>query len=65
MKLWIIDLQFQLKKQKKQNNILALAILCEERSFLIRIKKKKTKTKIIIIIMKKGKTEKKKRLKNW
>ena len=36
MKLWIITLQFQLKKQNKQtnkqNNLLTLTISCEKRS---------------------------------
>ena len=44
MKLWIITLQFQLKKQNKQtnkqNNPLTLTISCEK-SFLIRKKMNK------------------------
>ena len=47
MKLWIITLQFQLKKQskntRKQNNLLTLTVSCEKRNCLIRSKKKKTK----------------------
>ena len=42
MKLWIITLQFQLKKQSKQtnkkNNLLTLTVACEK-SCLIRRKK--------------------------
>ena len=48
MKLWIITLQFQLKKQNKQtnkqNNLLTLTVSCEKRSCLIR-KKIKRKNK--------------------
>ena len=40
MKLWIITLQFQLKKQNKQNNLPNLTVSCEK-SCLIRIKKNK------------------------
>ena len=44
MKLWIITLQFQLKKQNKQtnkqNNLLTLTISFEKRSCLIRKKNK-------------------------
>ena len=51
IKLWIITLQIQLKKQRKQinsqDNLLTLTISCGKRSCLIR--NKKTKTIIIII----------------
>ena len=57
MKLWIINLQIQLKKQNKetnkqnnllkqtnkQNNLLILTGSCENKSCLIRSKKEKTK----------------------
>ena len=39
MKLWIIILQFRLKKQNKQN-VLTLTVSCEK-SYLIRSKKSK------------------------
>ena len=49
MKLRIITLQIQLKRQNKQtnkqNNVLILTFSCEKRSSLIRSKKKKTKPK--------------------
>ena len=38
MKLWIITLQFQIKKQNKQNNLLTLTVP-REKSCLIRRKK--------------------------
>ena len=56
MKLWIITLQFQLKKKQtnqptnKQNNLITLTFSREKRSCLIRRKKKK----IIVIIIKRG-----------
>ena len=46
MKLWIITLQFQLKKKQtnqptnKQNNLITLTVSREKRSCLIRRKKK-------------------------
>ena len=47
MKLWIITLQFQLKKQNKQtnkqNNLLTLTVSCEKRSCLIRKNKQTNK----------------------
>ena len=47
MRLWIITLQFQLKKQSKQtskqSNLLTLTVSCEKRSCLIRSKKKEKK----------------------
>ena len=42
MKLWIITLQFQHKKQNKQNNLLTLTVSCEE-CFLVRRKKNQIK----------------------
>ena len=39
LRLWIITLQFQLKKQSKQNNLLILTISCEKRSCIIKVKK--------------------------
>ena len=55
MKLWIITLQFNLKKQnkqtKKQNDLLTLTVSCKKRSCLIRSEKKKTATKIIAAII--------------
>ena len=52
MRLWIITLQFQLKKKtnkqtNKQSNLLTLTVSCEKRSCLIRSKKKEIKPKKI------------------
>ena len=56
IKLWIITLQIQLKKQRKQtnsqDNLLTLTISYEKRSCLIRNKKTKT-----IIIKEKRKSD--------
>ena len=47
MKLWVITLQIQLKKQNnqtnKQNNLQTLTVSCQKKSCLIRSKKKETK----------------------
>ena len=46
MKLWIITLQIQLKKERqtnKQNNLLTLTVSCEKSSCSVRSKNKKTK----------------------
>ena len=43
MKLWIITLQFQCKKQNKQNNLLTLTVSCEKSCLIRRGKKKKNK----------------------
>ena len=53
MRLWVIALQFQFKKQNKQtnkqtnkqSNLLTLTVSCEKRSCLIRSKKKKQNQK--------------------
>ena len=42
MKSWINTLQFQHKKQNKQNNLLTLTVSCEE-CFLVRRKKNRIK----------------------
>ena len=48
IKLWVINLQVQLRKQNKQtnkqNNLLNLTVSCEKKSCLIK-RKEKTKTK--------------------
>ena len=51
MKLWIITLQFQIKKQtnkqtNKQSNLLTLTVSCEKRNCLMISKKEKNKIKI-------------------
>ena len=59
IKLWVINLQVQLRKQNKQtnkqtnkqNNLLNLTVSCEKKSCLIRRKEKKNKNIIIIIII--------------
>ena len=47
MKLWIITLQFQLKKQNKQtnkqNNLLILTVSCEKRNYQKKQKQKQKK----------------------
>ena len=65
MKLWIINLQFQLKKQNKKTNKQS-----KESTNLnhfmwkkIRSKMKKTKTKMIIIIKREERKEKKREIK--
>ena len=67
MKLWIITLQVQLKKQNKQtskqNNLLTLTVSCERKSCLIRRKKKKTIIKMIIKRKKRKEKEIKKLIK--
>ena len=67
MKLWIITLQVQLKKQNKQtskqNNLLNLTVSCERKSCLIRRKKKKTIIKMIIKRKKRKEKEIKKLIK--